>query len=225
MLRGAVARTLWTARGAAGALTPRIPAEGSPGHDIPRKLCAGRCWEGVRGLHVSPAVTKAEGRKEMLASMPRRDEGTEGEAAVSIDSSIRGSDGLFPDEKTPDLLFDGVRFADLPIIHARFSKNNTLLTVTDAKGVAEMYRSCGVEGFKNTRKGTNIAAQATAISLAVRVLNKGIRNVRVKVKGLGPGRMSAVKGLTMGGLNVVSITDSTPIMDMNCQRPRKAKKL
>lgn len=33
-------------------------------------------------------------------------------------------------------------------------------------GVAEMYRSCGVEGFKNTRKGTNIAAQATAISLA-----------------------------------------------------------
>lgn len=35
---------------------------------------------------------------------------------------------------------------------------------------------------------------------------------------------SAVKGLTMGGLNVVSITDSTPIMERNCQRPRKAKK-
>lgn len=33
-------------------------------------------------------------------------------------------------------------------------------------GVAELFRSCGVEGFKNTRKGTNIAAQATAISLA-----------------------------------------------------------
>lgn len=29
-----------------------------------------------------------------------------------------------------------------------------------------MYRTCGIEGFKNTRKGTNIAAQATAISLA-----------------------------------------------------------
>lgn len=42
---------------------------------------------------------------------------------------------MFPDEKTPDLLFDGVRFADLPIIHAGFSKNNTLLTVTDAKGM------------------------------------------------------------------------------------------
>lgn len=29
-----------------------------------------------------------------------------------------------------------------------------------------MLRSCGMEGFKNTRKGTNIAAQATAIGIA-----------------------------------------------------------
>lgn len=29
-----------------------------------------------------------------------------------------------------------------------------------------LIRSCGMEGFKNTRKGTNIAAQATAIGLA-----------------------------------------------------------
>lgn len=34
-------------------------------------------------------------------------------------------------------------------------------------GVAELCRSCGIEGFKNARKGTNIAAQATAISFAV----------------------------------------------------------
>jgi len=26
--------------------------------------------------------------------------------------------------------------------------------------------SCGMEGFKNTREGTNVAAQATAITLA-----------------------------------------------------------
>lgn len=34
-----------------------------------------------------------------------------------------------------------------------------------------MIRSCGMEGFKNTRKGTNIAAQATAISLATVSIN------------------------------------------------------
>lgn len=32
-------------------------------------------------------------------------------------------------------------------------------------GVPRLIRSCGIEGFKNTRKGTNIAAQATAISV------------------------------------------------------------
>lgn len=31
-------------------------------------------------------------------------------------------------------------------------------------GEVKIYRSCGIEGFKNTRKGTNIAAQATAIT-------------------------------------------------------------
>ncbi|KAG7163940.1 30S ribosomal protein S11-like, partial [Homarus americanus] len=111
---------------------------------------------------------------------------------LSVIFLIYRYDGMFPDENTPDLLFDGVRFADLPILHARFSKNNTLLTLTDAQGVVKMYRSCGLEGFKNTRKGTNIAAQATAISLATRALDRGLKNVRVKVAGLGPGRMVSV---------------------------------
>lgn len=33
-------------------------------------------------------------------------------------------------------------------------------------GKPQLLRSCGMEGFKNTRKGTNIAAQATAISIS-----------------------------------------------------------
>lgn len=32
-------------------------------------------------------------------------------------------------------------------------------------GVVSLLRSCGIEGFKNTRKGTNVAAQATAITV------------------------------------------------------------
>ena len=30
-----------------------------------------------------------------------------------------------------------------------------------------MVRSCGLEGFKNAKKGTNVAAQATGIAMAV----------------------------------------------------------
>ena len=34
-------------------------------------------------------------------------------------------------------------------------------------GAVKMVRSCGMEGFKNAKKGTNIAAQATGIAMAV----------------------------------------------------------
>lgn len=40
------------------------------------------------GLHTSRTCLKTEGRKEMLASMPVQDEGTEGEKTISMDSLI-----------------------------------------------------------------------------------------------------------------------------------------
>lgn len=73
----------------------------------------------------------------------------------------------------------------------------------------QLIRSCGIEGFKNTRKGTNIAAQTTASTLSEvsqiknsykfehsiifllfqKVVERGIKTVRVTVRGLGPGRL------------------------------------
>ena len=74
-------------QGTGRTLPGRIAAEIRPGHDITAIL---RCLEGVRGVHVGLASCKGEGRKEMLASMPRREEGTEGVESVNIDSNIRG---------------------------------------------------------------------------------------------------------------------------------------
>lgn len=59
-------------------------------------------------------------------------------------------------------------------------------------GVIKMTHSCGIEGFKNTRKGTNIAAQAAAITLTGKMISDGYKNVRVRVRGLGPGRIVSV---------------------------------
>jgi len=84
--------------------------------------------------------------------------------------------------------------------------------------------SCGTEGFRNAKKGTGIAAQTAGIAAAVKAAGKGVTHVRVVVKGLGPGRLSAIKGLTMGGVEVISITDNTPIPHNGC-RPRKARRL
>ncbi|XP_054714708.1 28S ribosomal protein S11, mitochondrial-like [Uloborus diversus] len=130
----------------------------------------------------------------------------------------------FPDEKTNDTLFNGVKFSDVPIVYIRVSKNNTIFQLGDGKGHAMELRSCGMEGFKNTKKGTNIAAQATAISFTTRIRRKGFTQARVSIHGLGPGRMASIKGLEMGGLNIISITDTTPVIHGG-PRPRKARRV
>ncbi|KAK9696788.1 Ribosomal protein S11 [Popillia japonica] len=167
---------------------------------------------------------EVDDRKEMYRSLPTMDEGTAGEKAADIDALINQKGDVFPDADTPNRLFKGVAFKELPVFNIRVTPNNTILCLTDAKGSPQLIRSCGIEGFKNTKKGTNIAAQATAISVGIRALEKGVKTVRVRVRGLGPGRMSAIKGLQMSGLDIVSITDSTRV-SWNPPRPRKARKL
>jgi len=181
-----------------------------------------------RHFHSSQSLASSKrdllSRGDMARSMPKLDEGTQGEKISDL--NLNDKVDLFPDENLPDRLFNGVRFADLPICNIKASPNNTLMTLCDASGKIRIFHSCGKEGFKNTREGTNIAAQATAITMATKGLKIGINTVRVTVKGLGPGRMSAIKGLTMGGMNVISITDRTPIpIDNSCPRPKKMRRL
>lgn len=68
--------------------------------------------------------------------------------------------------ESDDILYDGVPYKELAICNVRVSHNNTIFTLTDHAGRVKLIRSCGMEGFKNTKKGTNIAAQTTAISIA-----------------------------------------------------------
>lgn len=163
-------------------------------------------------------------RKKMLKSVPAIDEGTEGEKGINIDSFIQSNQVIFPTSDTMNQLFNGVRFKNLPIINIRVSHNNSIFTYTDSKGTPKLTRSCGIEGFKNARKGTNIAAQTTAVSFGGKVAEQGTKTVRVRVRGLGPGRISAIKGLQMAGLNIVSITDNTRVT-WTPLRSRKQRKL
>lgn len=73
---------------------------------------------------------------------------------------------LFPDITLPDRLFNGIPFKELPICNIRVSRNNTIVSYSDHKGKVSLINSSGIEGFKNCRKGTNIAAQATSISVS-----------------------------------------------------------
>ncbi|RVE74860.1 hypothetical protein OJAV_G00026110 [Oryzias javanicus] len=122
------------------------------------------------------------------------------------------------------LRWGGKKFEELPIAHIKATYNNTHIQLTDSAGLSLVRTSCGTEGFKNIKKSTPIAAQTAGISAAAKATGKGVTFVRVVVKGIGPGRQSAIKGLTMGGLEVVSITDNTPVPHNGC-RPRKARRM
>lgn len=128
-----------------------------------------------------------------------------------------------PGQDSP-LRWDGKKFEELPIVHIKATSNNTHIQLTDSTGQSMVRTSCGTEGFKNIKKSTAIAAQTAGIATAAKAKAKGVTFVRVMVKGLGNGRLSSIKGLTMGGLEVVSITDNTPVPHNGC-RPRKARRM
>ncbi|KMQ88762.1 30s ribosomal protein chloroplastic [Lasius niger] len=93
---------------------------------------------------------------------------------------------LFPDEDTPNRLFDGRPFKELHIINIKSTPNNTIMNFTEANGKVLLLHTAGIEGFKNAKKGTNIAGQQAAITLGNRIREYGINTVRIKVQGIGP---------------------------------------
>jgi len=107
-------------------------------------------------------------------------------------------------------------------INATF--NNTLITITDAKGATLAWSSSGVMGFKGARKSTPYAATTAVETVAKKAVGSGVRDVEVFVKGPGNGREAAVRALRNSGLNIKSIADITPIPH-NGPRPRKRRRV
>jgi small subunit ribosomal protein S11 len=107
-------------------------------------------------------------------------------------------------------------------INASF--NNTIVTLTDEKGNAINWASAGVAGFKGSRKSTPFASQTTAEKAAAVAKDAGLLKVDVFVKGPGAGRENAIRALSAGGLEVVSITDTSPVAHNGCRPPKRRRK-
>lgn len=98
------------------------------------------------------------------------------------------------------------------IAHVSSSFNNTIITITDLQGNSLSWTSCAKCGFSGSRKSTPYAAGEAAQKVAADVIDKfGMKNIHVKVKGPGPGRESAIRGLKAAGLVILSIEDVTGI--------------
>ena len=111
------------------------------------------------------------------------------------------------------------------IVSIQASYNNTIVTITDEDGMAISWASAGSAGFKGSRKSTPYAAQVAAEKAAETAkIATGLEKVKVLIKGVGPGREQALRGLHSAGLELLAIVDRTPIPHGGC-RQRKARRV
>lgn len=106
-------------------------------------------------------------------------------------------------------------------IHSTF--NNTIVTISDEAGNVIAWSSAGAMGYKGAKKSTPFAAQQAAEACAKVAVEQGLTSVDVDVKGPGPGRESALRSLQAAGLNVQTITDTTPIPHNGCRPPKRPR--
>ena len=110
------------------------------------------------------------------------------------------------------------------IMNVASSYNNTLVNVCDSKGNVLIWSSAGTMGFKGARKSTPYAATLVAKDVAEKGKKIGLQEVTIIMRGIGPGREAAIRGIASSGLNITSIVDNTPIPH-NGVRPKKPRRV
>jgi len=108
-------------------------------------------------------------------------------------------------------------------VYIQSSFNNTLVTITDLEGRTISWSSAGSNGFKGSRKSTPYAGQVAAENAAEKAKIHGLEKVDVFVRGVGPSREQSVRGLQAAGIQVLSLTDITPIAH-NGARAKKPRR-
>ncbi|MFZ5365667.1 MAG: 30S ribosomal protein S11 [Patescibacteria group bacterium] len=108
-------------------------------------------------------------------------------------------------------------------IYVTATFNNTLVTATDPLGDTIAWETSGSAGFKGTRKSTPYAAATTVEKLARKIQGLGVREVEVYIKGPGPGRDAALRGIRASGLKMNLIADITPIPHNGTRAAKKRR--
>lgn len=106
------------------------------------------------------------------------------------------------------------------IAHINISYNNTLIAISDLTGNVLAFSSSGLLGFKGSKKSTPYAANLVAKDVVEKSKRFGVMNVKIMVKGVGPARESAIRGIAGTGLNISSIMDRTPVPHNGVKSPK-----
>lgn len=106
------------------------------------------------------------------------------------------------------------------VLNVESTYNNTKLVLADEKGNVLSWSTSGALGFKGAKKGTPFAAAKIGETVGDKALQFGVKEVRVKVRGVGSGRESAIRGFISKGINLTSITDATPVPHNGPKAPK-----
>ncbi len=109
------------------------------------------------------------------------------------------------------------------VAHIHSTYNNTIVTITEKDGNVIAWASSGTIGYKGSKKKTPFAAGMSADAAAKSAMEQGVRKVDVVVKGLGAGRETAIRSLQAAGLEILSITDETPVPHNGCRPPKRPR--
>ena len=110
----------------------------------------------------------------------------------------------------------------IAFVNATF--NNTIVSIADDSGNVIAWSSAGSKGFKGSRKSTPYAAQIAADAAASKAQEHGLKTLKVRLKGPGSGRETALRALQARGFKILSIKDTTP-MPHNGSRPPKKRRV
>ena len=109
-------------------------------------------------------------------------------------------------------------------VYVTATYNNTLVTITDDKGLPCLNGSCGMYGFSGTRKSTPYAATVTVQTVLQKAVDEhNLREVAIYIKGVGPGRSAALKAIKAMGISVNKIMDITPVPHNGVRPPKQRK--
>ena len=112
--------------------------------------------------------------------------------------------------------------AGIAFIKATF--NNTIVSITDARGGVISWSSAGKAGFRGSRKSTAFAATMIAQDAARQAVAKGMHEAEVRIHGAGAGRESAVRAIQNAGIQISLIRDCTAVPHNGC-RARKRRRV
>jgi len=183
------------------------PAAGAPASDKPAK--APKAAKPAEGEAVAAPAADAK-PVELVGGVPK---------SLSAEDLLKEELGTIKVRKAK-----GSKNVISGIANIAATFNNTIVSITDAKGNVISWSSAGKCNFRGSRKSTAYAAQVVAQDAARNAMAHGLKEVQIRVSGPGLGRDSAIRGLQAIGLEISSIIDVTPVPHNGC-RPRKRRRV